>query len=82
MAKTADDLGEQVLARSTHERARLASALLASLDSEAADEAKIDEMWSAETQRRTAMLESGDAQTLTWNEIEQRFTDRRAQRDA
>ncbi len=82
MAKTADNLREEVLALPTQERARIASDLLASLDSEAVDEDKIDQLWSAETQRRAAMLDSGDAGTLTWDEIQQRFAERRAQRSA
>lgn len=82
VAKTADDLREEVLALPTQERARMASELLASLDSETVDESEIDELWSAETQRRAAMLDAGDARTLTWGEIEQRFANRRAQRDA
>ncbi len=82
MAKTAHDLREEVLALPAQERARIASDLLASLDSEAVDEDEIDQLWSAETQRRAAMLESGDAGTLTWNEIQQRFAERRAQRSA
>ena len=82
MAKTADDLRAEVLALPAQERARIASDLLASLDSEAVDEDEIDRLWSAETQRRAAMLESGDAGTLTWGDIEQRFAERRAQRGA
>ena len=82
MAKTADDLRDEVLAMSVQERARMASDLLASLDSEAVDEAEIDKLWSAETQRRAATLESGEAGTLTWEDIGQRFADRRVQRDA
>ena len=82
MAKTADDLREEVLALPAQERARIASDLLASLDSEAVDEDEIDQLWSAESQRRAAMLESGDAGTLTWDDIEQRFAERRAQRGA
>ena len=82
MAKTADDLREEVLKLPAQERARIASNLLASLDSEAVDEEEIDQLWSAETQRRAAMLESGDAGTLTWDDIQQRFADRRGQRSA
>jgi putative addiction module component (TIGR02574 family) len=82
MAKTADDLREEVLALPAQERARIASDLLASLDSEAVEEDEIDRLWSVETQRRAAMLDSGDAGTLTWDDIEQRFADRRAQRSA
>ena len=71
-----------MLALPAQERARIASDLLASLDSEAVDEEEVDRLWSAETQRRAAMLESGDADTLTWDEIQLRFADRRAQRSA
>ncbi len=81
MAKTADDLREEVLALPAQERALIASELLASLDSETVDETQTDELWSAETQRRAAMLDTGDARTLTWEEIEQRFAEGRAQRD-
>jgi putative addiction module component (TIGR02574 family) len=82
VAKAADDLRTEVLALPAQERARIATELLASLDSETVDENEIDELWSAETQRRTAMLDTGDAGTLSWGEIEQRFAERRAQRDA
>lgn len=87
VAKTADDLRTEVLALPAHDRARIATELLASLDHEAADETKIDEtevdeLWSVETLRRATMLDTGEAGTLTWGEIEQRFTERRAQRDA
>lgn len=82
MAKTAHDLREEVLALPANERARMASDLLASLDSEAVDADEIDQLWSIETQRRAAMLECGDAGTLTWDDIQQRFAERRAQRSA
>lgn len=82
VAKTADDLRTEVLALPAHDRARIASELLASLDHEAADETEVDELWSVETQRRATMLDTGEAGTLTWGEIEQRFAERRAQRDA
>lgn len=82
MAKTADDLRQEALALSTQDRARLASDLLASLDSEVVDADEVDRLWSIETQRRAAMLESGEARTLTWDEIQQRFAERRSQRDA
>lgn len=82
MAKTADDLRTEVLALPAQDRARIASELLASLDSEAIGENEVDEVWSVETQRRAVMLDNGEAGTLTWGEIEQRFAERRAQRDA
>ncbi len=71
-----------MLALPSHDRARIASELLASLDSETVEETEIDELWAAETQRRVEMLDTGEAGTLTWDEIEQRFAERRAQRDA
>lgn len=82
MAKTADDLRTEVLALPVEERARIATELLASLDSEDIDQDEVDELWSVETQRRAEMLDTGEAGTLTWGEIEQRFAERRAQRDA
>jgi putative addiction module component (TIGR02574 family) len=82
VAKTADNLRTEVLALPAQDRARIATELLASLDSEAVDENEIDELWSTETQRRAAMLDTGEASTLSWGEIEQRFAERRAQRDA
>lgn len=82
MAKTADDLRDEVLALPAQDRARIASDLLASLDDEHVDEAEVDRLWSIETERRAAMLESGEAGTLTWDEIQQRFAERRAQRSA
>ena len=78
MAKTAHDLREEVLALPAQERARIASDLLAGLDSEAVDEGEIDQLWSAETQQRAATLESGEADTLTWDDIQQRFAERGA----
>lgn len=82
VAKTADDLRTEVLALPAQDRARIATELLASLDSEAVDEDEIDELWSVETKQRAAMLDTGEAGTLSWGEIEQRFAERRAQRDA
>lgn len=66
MAKTADDLRTEVLALPAQDRALIASELLASLDSEAVDETEVDELWSVETQRRAAMLVSGDARVRRW----------------
>lgn len=82
MAETADDLRTEVLALPAQDRARIATELLASLDSETVDESEIDELWSVETQRRAAMLDTGDARTLTREEIDERFAERRAQRNA
>ena len=80
MAKTAAELRDQALALSTQDRARLASDLLASLDGDIVDAAEIDRLWWTETQRRAAMLESGEAGTVSWDEVQQRFAERRTHR--
>lgn len=82
MAKTAGDVRAEALALPTRDRARLASDLLASLDSDIVDTAEIDRLWSTETQRRAAMLESGGAGIVSWDEVEQRFAERRSHRHA
>jgi len=82
MTRDANLLLEEALGLPADERAIVAAGLLASLDDERADESEIDRMWSAETRRRAAMLESGEAGTVSWDEIEQRFAERRARRDA
>ncbi|MEQ1698545.1 MAG: hypothetical protein ABMA25_00450 [Ilumatobacteraceae bacterium] len=45
--------------------------------SETVDADEIDRLWTAETMRRAAMLDAGDAGTLIWEDIERRFADRR-----
>jgi len=80
MSDATDTLLEQALTLPLHDRAKLASDLLASLDSEPVDEEEIDRLWSIETQRRAGMLESGKAGTVSWDEILQRFAERRATR--
>lgn len=82
MARTADDLRTEVLALPAQDRARIATELLASLDSEAVGEDEIDELGATETTRRAAMLDTGDARTLTREEIDERFAERCAQRNA
>lgn len=80
MSKQADTLLAAALGLPADERAMVASGLLASLDSEVADEDEIDRLWSIETERRAAMLDSGEARTVTWDEIVQKFAERRAKR--
>lgn len=66
VAKTADDLRTEVLALPAQDRARIATELLASPDSENVGEDEIDELWTVETKRRAAMLDTGEAGTLSW----------------
>jgi putative addiction module component (TIGR02574 family) len=53
-----------------HERAELATQLLASLDAE--DEG-VEEAWALEIDRRCRALDSGDATTSDWNEFRARI---------
>lgn len=74
----AETLLEQALTLPAADRVLLASGLLASLDSEALDEAEVERLWSAETERRAAQLESGDAELVTWDQLVQRIDERRS----
>jgi hypothetical protein len=56
----------------------LASNLVASLDSGTAAAAEGDRSWLAETERRAAQLESGQAELLTWEHRLDRLDDHRA----
>jgi uncharacterized Fe-S center protein len=67
----AETLLEQALTLPAEDRVLLASGLLASLDSEALDEAEVEQLWSAET-------ESGDAELVTWEHVLQRIDERRS----
>ena len=60
------------------DRALLASGLLASLDSETLEEAEVERLWSAETERRAAQLESGEAEIVTWEHVLERIDERRS----
>ena len=60
------------------DRALLASGLLASLDSDSVDDAEVDRLWSAETERRATLLASGGAELVTWEHLVSRIDERRA----
>ncbi len=78
VTNAAETLLEQALTLPAEDRVLLASGLLASLDSEALDEAEVERLWSAETERRAAQLESGDAELVTWDQLLQRIDERRS----
>jgi len=69
MNRLAETLLEAALGLPANERVMLASGLLASLDSETVDDDEIERLWSIETERRAAMLESGEARTFTRDEV-------------
>ena len=77
VSKVADTLLEQALTLPAQDRAMLASGLLASLDAVELDEEEVDRLWSAETERRAAELDSGDADLVTWEHVLQRVDERR-----
>lgn len=78
VTNAAEILLEQALTLPAEDRVLLASGLLASLDSEALDEAEVERLWSAETERRAAQLESGDAELVTWDQLVERIDERRS----
>lgn len=82
MSKQADTLLAEALGLPADERVMVASGLLASLDSEVADDDEIDRLWSIETERRAAMLEAGEARTFTRDEVLEGLAELRANRTA
>ena len=78
MATAAEILFEKALQLPASDRAHLAADLLASLDTDASDEASVDESWSRETSRRAQMVETGEAQLVTWDHLEERIAQRRS----
>lgn len=72
----AETLLEQALTLPIEDRVLLASGLLASLDSESLDEAEVEWLWSAETERRATQLMSGEADLVTWEHLVARIDER------
>ena len=72
MTKTTQDLLDQALRLSSGERAVLARSLLASLSEEVSEE-EADRAWGEEVQRRLARIESGEVQTVPWDEVRERL---------
>lgn len=60
---------------STAERAKLAAALLASLDGE--PEEDVEAAWAAEIQQRVERVRSGKAKGRAWSEVRKRLKRRR-----
>ncbi|MFN0089009.1 MAG: addiction module protein [Acidimicrobiales bacterium] len=78
MTDAAQALLEQALTLPAEDRVLLASGLLASLDSQALDENEVEQLWSAETERRATQLDSSDAERVTWEHLLQRIDERRS----
>lgn len=71
MVTSATDILKQALELKEEERAELASLLIESLDEPA--EEGIEAAWAMEIERRMADLDSGSANTLSWNEVRERL---------
>jgi putative addiction module component (TIGR02574 family) len=62
---------EQALSLPEHERAKLASRLLESLDDES--QADVDAAWAAEIERRCAAVDAGTLSTSDWKDVRARI---------
>jgi len=69
MSIAGESLLDAALQLPAHERAQLASALLASIDDQHDDPEEVERLWAEECERRVAQLESGEADLLTWDEV-------------
>jgi len=75
MSKTTEDILHNAMRLSITERAKLAAALLASLDGEPEDD--VETAWAAEIQRRVERVRSGRAKGRPWPEVRERLKRRR-----
>ena len=71
MSATADSILGTVLALPPDERARIAAELIASLDE--GEDTGVETAWAAEIERRIAEIESGEAETVSWEEARARI---------
>ena len=74
MSTRADTILGTALALPPNERAWLASELIASLDE--GKDADVEAAWAAEIERRIAEVESGEAETSSWEEARTRIRTR------
>ena len=74
MADAARKLLSEVMALPTRERARVAAALIASLDD--AEDADAEAAWAAEIERRAERVMAGESERRPWSEVRQRLLDR------
>jgi putative addiction module component (TIGR02574 family) len=78
VTNAAESLLEQAMMLPVEDRALLASGLLASLDADDIEDAEVERLWSVETERRAADLASGEATTVTWDQVLARIDERRS----
>ena len=78
---TVDDIGAAALALPVEERAKLARALLESLDESRVDH-EVEQAWIQEIDKRIRALDSGEATTVEWAEARERIARRLRERRA
>jgi len=71
VTQEADDLLKKALTLPASERATLAGSLIDSL--EEVDEASVQDAWEDEIARRIEELDSGKAETISWDEVRRRI---------
>lgn len=71
VTQEADDLLKKALTLPANERATLAGSLIDSL--EEVDEASVQDAWDDEIARRIEELDSGKAETISWDEVRRRI---------
>lgn len=78
MTDAARKLLDEALALPSEDRARVAAALLASLDDAVDENAR--RAWAAEIERRADRVLAGDSEGAPWDEVRARLLDRLARR--
>lgn len=71
MSTKADTILDTALALPPNERAWLASELIASLDENS--DSDVEAAWATEIEKRIAEVESGEAETTSWEEARSRI---------
>lgn len=71
MSTNADSILGTALTLPPDDRARIAAALIASLDE--GEDTDVKAAWAAEIERRIAEVESGEAETVSWEEARARI---------
>ena len=62
---------EEALALPTDDRARVAAALIASLEEEGKDQ-DVEEAWAVEIEHRAERVLAGESQGASWEEVQER----------
>jgi putative addiction module component (TIGR02574 family) len=81
MAARFEEITQVALALPLDERAKVASALLASLDEPADDPAEVHAAWTAEIRSRIDDIRSGRVQAIPLEQIKAELAERRAFRN-